>query len=238
MSKIALIADIHGNIPALSAVEEDIKRRGADKIYCLGDMCGRGPNGSYVIDWCRANCEVIVLGNWDCHIINRAREDYLQEVGEQRREYLTTLPLFHRMWISGRRVHLFHGRPLKPDIIWHDWPDEKKLSLFSLIEDEHPADIIGVADIHRQYKTDFKDDYRFIFNTGSVGNSYCTPTACYAIIDGDIGGRTPAPISVEFVSVPYDNKKACENAVKQKDWFMFVDDYIKEITEGKWQRSL
>jgi putative phosphoesterase len=35
--KLALISDIHGNLPALEAVVADIHQRGVDQIVCLGD---------------------------------------------------------------------------------------------------------------------------------------------------------------------------------------------------------
>ena len=234
--KIALIAVIHGNIPALEAVEADLKQRGITTIYCLGDMIARGPNGAAVIDWCRANCEVVILGNWESHVINGGGwiRPFNDEIGEERRQWLSALSFTHKMWLSGRRVHMFHGRPLS-GIIWHNAPDEEKLLLFGLIKDEFPPDILICADIHRQYKTDFKDDHRFMFNTGSVGSSYCTPTACYAILNGKADGREKAAISVEFVSLPYDNQKAVENALNVGDWFPSVDKYIVEITQGIWQ---
>ena len=72
-------------------------------------------------------------------------------------------------------------------------------------------------------------------NVGSVGNSYCTPTACYVIIDGELNGREKSPISFEFISVPYDNARAAENARKAAAWFPSLDEYITEITTGTWQ---
>lgn len=234
MDRIALIADIHGNIPALEATEADIKRRGVNSIYFLGDMISRGPDFNAAVDWCQANCEIVLPGNNDLHAVSGVRRDYADVIGEERRKWLASLPLYHKMWISGHRIHMFHGRPLYKPVIWHDTPDAEKLSLFNLIEDEFPPDILVVADIHRQYKTDFKDDRRFMFNTGSVGCSYCSPTACYVIISGIVHGREPAPISVEFVSVPYDNEKAAENA-RNSGNLPSVDDYIKEITLGVWQ---
>ncbi|TCK83647.1 metallophosphoesterase family protein [Albibacterium bauzanense] len=36
--KIALFSDIHGNLPALEAVFEDIAKHQPDEIYCLGDL--------------------------------------------------------------------------------------------------------------------------------------------------------------------------------------------------------
>lgn len=35
--RLALLSDIHGNLPALEAVVRDLGRRGADAIVCLGD---------------------------------------------------------------------------------------------------------------------------------------------------------------------------------------------------------
>jgi predicted phosphodiesterase len=40
MKILALIADIHGNHLALRAVLDDIKKRGVDAVYCLGDLVG------------------------------------------------------------------------------------------------------------------------------------------------------------------------------------------------------
>ena len=51
MERIALISDIHANIPALKAVLSDIKNRGISRIMCLGDLSGKGasPQASYGI---------------------------------------------------------------------------------------------------------------------------------------------------------------------------------------------
>ena len=44
MTEIALVADLHGNWPAVQAVERDIRARGIQKIWCLGDLVGKGPS--------------------------------------------------------------------------------------------------------------------------------------------------------------------------------------------------
>ncbi|MCP4179694.1 MAG: metallophosphoesterase [bacterium] len=50
MKKIAIISDIHGNIPALESVLEDIKKRNIDSIFCLGDLAGKGPSAAEAVD--------------------------------------------------------------------------------------------------------------------------------------------------------------------------------------------
>ena len=52
MHRIALISDVHGNIPALEATLQDIKRRNAQRIFCLGDLVGKGPHSATAIDIC------------------------------------------------------------------------------------------------------------------------------------------------------------------------------------------
>lgn len=74
MDRIALISDIHGNMPALEATLADIQRRDIERIFCLGDLVGKGPHSAQVVDSCRQVCEATVKGNWDEGIL--ADEDH------------------------------------------------------------------------------------------------------------------------------------------------------------------
>ena len=60
---IAIISDIHGNWEALSAVIEDVERRGIDSVYCLGDVVGYGPDPELCLGWVREHCPIVLLGN-------------------------------------------------------------------------------------------------------------------------------------------------------------------------------
>ena len=39
---IALLSDVHGNLPAFEAVLDDVDAEGAEEIWCLGDLVGYG----------------------------------------------------------------------------------------------------------------------------------------------------------------------------------------------------
>ena len=61
----AIISDIHANLEALTAVIEDIDRRGAEKLYCLGDIVGYGPEPGACLDLIAARATVSLCGNHD-----------------------------------------------------------------------------------------------------------------------------------------------------------------------------
>jgi predicted phosphodiesterase len=48
VKKIAFLADIHGNVPALEAVIRDVEAQGVHEVLVGGDLVGRGPEGSKV----------------------------------------------------------------------------------------------------------------------------------------------------------------------------------------------
>jgi diadenosine tetraphosphatase ApaH/serine/threonine PP2A family protein phosphatase len=61
----AIFSCVHANLEALTAVLADIDRHPVDRIFCLGDMVGYGPNPVECIDLIRRRCQVAILGNHD-----------------------------------------------------------------------------------------------------------------------------------------------------------------------------
>ena len=93
MLRIAVYSDIHGNIPGLQAVHNEIDRQGpVDIEICLGDLVYGGPGTGGIIDMIEKRNAVFLRGNHDEDIINF-------------RSVLPTLPKTHR----------------KSAQIWNDW---------------------------------------------------------------------------------------------------------------------
>ena len=69
--RIAIISDIHGNYEALLSVHEDVQKSEVDKIVCLGDFIGYGPQPEEVAQFLIKNNIPCVLGNHENAIINR-----------------------------------------------------------------------------------------------------------------------------------------------------------------------
>lgn len=63
--RTALISDIHGNLEALTRVLEDIGDQSVERIVCLGDTLGYGPNPAECVDMVANVCDWCLLGNHD-----------------------------------------------------------------------------------------------------------------------------------------------------------------------------
>ena len=72
--KVAVITDIHGNLPALKAVLANIDERGIERIFCGGDLVGYGPHPNEVCALIAARNIPTIYGNYD-YAIARDEED-------------------------------------------------------------------------------------------------------------------------------------------------------------------
>jgi diadenosine tetraphosphatase ApaH/serine/threonine PP2A family protein phosphatase len=70
-SRVALLSDVHGNLPAFQAVLDDISREGVDARWCLGDLVGYGAQPDECVALAREACEVCLIGNHDLVVIDR-----------------------------------------------------------------------------------------------------------------------------------------------------------------------
>ena len=230
MDQIAVISDIHSNLPALEAVLADIKKRGIDAIYCLGDLTGKGPDSIEVIDICREVCANVVMGNWDDDIVSLNLDTLIDKgwdrpghmawqrrlLGTERLAYLGGLPNTIELLVSGKRVRLFHAsqQSVHQRVLFGD--ESFKLrgmfenTPFTTFNQPEP-DIVGYGDIHHAFMLPVED--KTLFNVGSVGNPMdYIPLAGYAILKGKYDSTTPAPISIEIVRLPYDIDASLERA--------------------------
>lgn len=124
----AVIADIHGNYPALQAVIADAKAKGAEAYLLLGDYIRDTPNLNEVVDMIRSlpNCTAIA-GNGDAGVLSldETKPDVCEfeqmypnfwtykNLSAKNIEYLKSLPETAGITVSGGKIlHLSHSIPL------------------------------------------------------------------------------------------------------------------------------
>jgi len=167
VERIALFSDVHGNVPALEAVLDDIAASGVNEVYCLGDLVGYGPDPGGVIDRIRARDIPTIRGNYDDGVGNRRGECGCYYATEEAKangaasyafteaalpdsdlEWLAALP--DVLWLErgGARIMLAHGSPRKiNEYLLPDRSDEQLLRLAREVD----ADVVCVGHIHMTY---------------------------------------------------------------------------------------
>lgn len=128
--RLAVISDIHGNLPALEAVLEEIAAKKAQAVYHLGDLVGYNPFPEEVVTRVRDLGLTGVVGNYDLAVaaevpdpvaeflnpaiteMGRAIYHWTRErVRQETKAYLRGLPRRLSLQVAGRRLLLTHGSP-------------------------------------------------------------------------------------------------------------------------------
>jgi len=190
--KVLLIADIHGNAEALSAVLD--KERDADATVFLGDAALPGPQPNETVALLQGLSGTLIMGNHDRDMLEPERLEkwpeqwlsfarwVLETLEPAGYEFLRGLKPEGEYTEGGVRMLLKHGALTgKPPNALPDTPDDR---LATLAEgSECPFVLFGHS--HIQFRRVI-DKQEFI-NPGSVGQPRCgKPLACYGVFeDGD-----------------------------------------------------
>jgi putative phosphoesterase len=183
MDRVAVITDIHGNLPALEAALEWIDRQGIERIYCGGDLVGYGPRPNEV---CRVIAEreiPTIYGNYDWAIARNEedcgcayRDPHERELGERSiawtlantdqrsKDFMRELPFDLRFELGGERVRLVHGSPRKVNEYLFE---AKPAKTFERIAAGADCDVLVFGHTHRPWIHEY-GGVLFV-NCGSVG---------------------------------------------------------------------
>lgn len=242
MDRIAIISDIHGNLPALRATLQDIARRGITRIFCLGDLVGKGPHSDQAVDICRAVCEQTVRGNWDDSMLkeldNPVVQWHQQRLGPTRLAYLATLPTTLELVLSGKRVRLFHAshQGIYHRVHMND-THENQLAMFTntpFTGNAFQPNVVGYGDIHRAYLKTFQEC--ILFNVGSVGNPLDVTQASYGILEGVYDSSADESFGIQLIRVPYAIEEAIRHAAELQ--MPDVDAYALELRTGRYRGAV
>ena len=229
--KIILLADLHGNMVATEAMEREMDKIKPDDVWFLGDAVGKGPESDKTCDWARKHCFHWIAGNWDrvMRLYPEYNAYYVKQLGEERLNWLDSLPLEDELQISGIRFRLVHGRFLDPMYLGED-ADEKLKEGFRFHDGRPDANGLICADTHTPFIRQLEGGYAI--NTGSVGNNLGVPRAHALLLEGEQG---PGTLKITILSVPYDNQKEAEKADLYPD-LPKKEAYQKEIMTGVYSR--
>jgi diadenosine tetraphosphatase ApaH/serine/threonine PP2A family protein phosphatase len=122
--RVAVITDIHANLPALEAVLEATEAAGVEETWCLGDIVGYGVEPDACTELVREHCQVCLTGNHDIAVLGGLDIASFSEAAAVAVEWTRanvaerTLEFLRELEPSGERggIGLFHASPRDP--VW------------------------------------------------------------------------------------------------------------------------
>ncbi|HEY1643471.1 MAG TPA: metallophosphoesterase family protein [Streptosporangiaceae bacterium] len=206
---VAVLADIHGNLPALEAVLAEPDVAAADAVVLLGDIA-LGPLPGPTLDrlaglgeravWVHGNCERELVTAFDggpvpgpAEVVAAATAT-AELISAAHRDLLTGLPLTVTLDVAGLGAVLFcHASPRRDDeMVLVDSPPPRWAAALAGVT--APTVVCG----HSHMQFDRLAAGHRVLNPGSVGMPYGQPGAPWALLGEQVTLR----------STPYDTEAA------------------------------
>jgi putative phosphoesterase len=239
--KIALIGDVHANLPALEAVLNHARTAGAEAVWNTGDLVGYNAFPEEVVQRVRADNIISVIGNYDLKVLrfprkarkwrkNKLREKWVsfkwayENLSRESRDYLASLPQQRRLVVEGKTLLLVHGSPASVDEhLYADTSAERLEELACLAA----ADLIICGHSHQEFVR--KAAGGTFVNTGSVGRpDDGDPRATYALLE--VIGES---VEVRHSRVTYDVEAAVEG-IRNRDLPSAFEEMIRRGRKLDW----
>jgi putative phosphoesterase len=183
MDTVAVITDIHANLPALQAALARIDALGIERVYCGGDLVGYGPHPNEVCALIRDHDIPTIYGNYD-YAIARDLDDcgcayvtpHDRELGQQSvkwtlartdrrsKDFMRELPFDLHFAVGATDVHLVHGSPRKVNEYLFE---DKPARLYERLAAAEQAAVLVFGHTHKPWIHEY-GGVLFV-NCGSVG---------------------------------------------------------------------
>jgi predicted phosphodiesterase len=211
MTRLAVLADIHGNLPALEAILDDLAGRRVDQVVVAGDVINWGPFSEGVLERIAREGWAVLRGNHEFYLLDYdtprapalwadpARFPLLprlrRELGGRWQSRIAAWPDTLRLCFpDAPPLRVVHGSPRSPWEGVSHTADDRAAAMLAGVEEE------TVVAGHTHRAVDRAVGRWRILNPGSAGVPLdgCF-SASYLLLDGDADGWRPT-----FRRVPFD----------------------------------
>jgi diadenosine tetraphosphatase ApaH/serine/threonine PP2A family protein phosphatase len=233
--RLAIITDIHSNLPALEAVLEACEAADVEQIWCLGDVVGYGAQPDECAEAVRERCELSLVGNHDLAVLGELEVSAFSPAAAAAVEWTRsnsaseTLDYLRGLEPSdeSREVGLYHASPRDPVweyVLWMDQAAEcielqpervclighSHIALYFVAPDEGNGEE-SVRGSHAEGGTTVElSTGRWLVNPGSVGQPRDgDPRAAWLELDTDAW-------TASYHRVEYDIDRAAEAITEAK----------------------
>jgi putative phosphoesterase len=214
LTRVAVITDVHANLPSLEAAFAESERLAVDAIYCGGDLVGYGPHPNEVCALIEERAIPTIYDNYDyaiardipdcgCAYVTRHDREIgqlsvewtLAHTNEAAKEFMRDLPFDLRFELGGKRIRLVHGSPRKVNEYLFD---DRPARTFERIAALADCDVLVFGHTHKPWVHEYG---RVLFvNCGAVGKPKDGDArASFAVLEENGDG-----VSVSIKRAAYD----------------------------------
>jgi predicted phosphodiesterase len=241
--RIALLADLHGNLSALDAVLAELAASGgADVTLALGDLAMLGPQPAEVVDRLVETGCVVIQGNTDTWYDRQVPDDALGRderealifryarwarplLGEDRVRYLLSLPFSWQADLGGgESILAVHGSPRRVD---EPIPPEASPEALDEILAGVPATVLAFGHTHRAMVR--RHHGVTLVNPGTLGNPIPPDLDCraaYGLVSWEMGR-----LELVLRRLAYDPSPTLAAAVERQ--MPGADGYVAKFQHGR-----
>jgi len=211
---VAVVTDIHGNLPALQAALARIAELGIGNVFCGGDLVGYGPHPNEVCALIAEREIPTIYGNYDyaiardeqdcgCAYVTQHDRDLgqlsvdwtLANTSSESKEFMRGLPFDLRFTVGKTGVHVVHGSPRKVNEYLFE---DKPARLYERLAAAESDPVLVFGHTHKPWVHEY-GGVLFV-NCGSVGKPKDgDPRVAFAVLTATSEG-----VSVTIERVAYD----------------------------------
>jgi predicted phosphodiesterase len=246
---IAVFGGCYNNYLALQATIDDACRRGAQAIYCLGDMGGFGPSPDRVFPILWEHDVICMQGNYDHSIGNRLpdcacgytdpRDNYyaqisydytLAKTADRFKDWLRELPASIKLTVANLRISMVHGSPRRVnEFLWESTTPDPFIEKLLF---DYNADIILCTHTGIQWQRTLPDG-RCLVNVGAIGRppNDGQTTVWYALLIID---PVESRVKCELLPVAYDYERLAYEMRQEQ----LPEEFVETVLTGWWTTCL
>jgi predicted phosphodiesterase len=242
-SRIAAFGGVYSNHLALSAVIAAARARGAEALFCLGDLGAFGPHPDRVFPALIEHNVQTIRGNYDDSIARGlddcrcgytdprdnhfARLSYrytFENTSSRWREWMADLPEHFRFQLGDRRVLVCHGSPRRMNEFL--WESTTPTHFLEKLCADYDADVVLCTHTGLHWSRKLSGG-RLFANVGAIGRpaNDGRTDVWYAILS-----TTPAGPAIEFLPVAYEHEALAAEMADEG----LPKEFIETIRTGWW----
>jgi predicted phosphodiesterase len=245
-NRIAVFGGIYNNYLALEAALLDVRRRGVDACYCLGDLGAFGPYPDRVFPLLHDHGVLCIQGNYDNSIGNDLadcqcgytdpRDNHFARISYEytfantssvNRAWMKELPPQRRVRLGRYRLLFCHGSPRRMNEFL--WESTTPTHFLEFLAEAHQADVMLATHTGIKWHRRLSRDRHFV-NVGVLGRpeNDGRSNVWYAILEARPDFR------VEFIPVEYDHQRLAQEMRAEK----LPEEFVATVLTGWWTTCL